>query len=60
MELSLAEAVLLAAAAVGIYRLLRPLQRALESWLLRLLDPERARIIDADAVPTRKGQPDKE
>jgi hypothetical protein len=59
VETSLAEIILIAAAAYGLYRLLIPLQRRLERWLLLWLAPEKAGIIDAETVddPPKKGRP---
>ena len=54
MASSLAELVLLAVAVWGLYRLLSPLQRRLESLILNLLLGE-DRILDAETVePKRK------
>lgn len=50
METSLAELVLLAAAAFGLYALLRPLQAWLERLILELLDPKSRELIDAEIV----------
>jgi hypothetical protein len=47
---TLAELVLLLAAIYLVYRLLEPLQRRLERLLLRLIDPSKADIIDAELV----------
>ena len=54
MGASLAELVVLAAGVWLIARLLTPLRRRIERALLRLLAPERARIIDAEVLPSKK------
>jgi len=46
MEATFAEIVLIVAAITGIYRILRPLQRRIESWMLDRLVPNRRRVID--------------
>ncbi len=50
MEMTLLEAALLVAAVAGLYLLLRPLQRWIESALRRWLDPSRRNVIDAEIV----------
>ena len=50
METNLAELVLLAAAAYGLYRLLKPIQVWLERLILALLDPKARDLIDAEVV----------
>ena len=54
---TLAELVLLAAAVYFVYRLLQPLQRRLESLLLRLIDPSKSPVIDAELVARDKKKP---
>jgi hypothetical protein len=51
---TLAEVVLLAVVVWLIYRLLAPLRRPLERLILRLLDPSKSDIIDAEIVPPNK------
>ena len=51
MPTTLAELVLLAAAVWLVYRLLEPLRRRLERLFLRLIDPSKTDIIDAEIVP---------
>jgi len=60
MEITAAEAILVAAVVLGLCRVLRPLQRSLEDRILRFLDPGRGRIIDAELEEIRKQKPDKE
>lgn len=60
MGTTLVEIVLLLAAVYGLYRLLRPLQRRLEYWILGLLAPGRPRIIDLEATDVKKWKPYKE
>lgn len=50
MPTTLAELVLLLAAIYFVYRLLEPLRRRLERFLLILIDPSKADIIDAEIV----------
>jgi hypothetical protein len=57
MPTTLAELVLLVAAVWLVYRLLEPLRRRLERWLLRLIDPSKAPIIDAEILPRDQKKP---
>ncbi|MFI5349373.1 MAG: hypothetical protein ACHQ2Z_07510 [Elusimicrobiota bacterium] len=50
MPITLAELILLAAAVWLVYRLLEPLRRRLERFFLRLIDPSKKIIIDAEIV----------
>jgi hypothetical protein len=50
MPTTLAELVLLAAAVWLVYRLLEPLRRRLERFLLKLIDPSKNVVIDAEIV----------
>ena len=50
MPTTLAELVLLVAAVCLVYRLLDPLRRRLERNLLRLIDPTKTPIIDAEII----------
>jgi hypothetical protein len=59
MPVTLAELVLLVAAVWLVYRLLAPLRRRLERSLLRLIDPAKTPIIDAEIV-SRDGKKRKE
>jgi hypothetical protein len=51
MPETLAELVLLLAAVWLGYRLLEPLRRRLELFFLRLIDPAKKVVIDAEIVP---------
>jgi hypothetical protein len=55
---TLAEIVVVGAVVYGIYRLLGPVTRRLERMILRLLDPERAAIVDVkpEAPPKHKSK----
>jgi hypothetical protein len=57
MPTTLAELVLLVAAVWLVYRLLDPLRRRLERSLLRLIDPSKTPIIDAEIVSRDKKKP---
>ena len=57
MPATLAELVLLAAAVWIVYRLLDPLRRRLERFLLRLIDPSKTPIIDAEIVARDRKNP---
>ena len=57
MPTTLAELVLLLAAVRLVYRLLEPLRRRLERAILRLVDPSKAPIIDAELVPRDRKNP---
>lgn len=59
MPTTLAELVLLLAAIYFVYRLLEPLRRRLERFLLILIDPSKTDIIDAEIV-TRERKKHKE
>jgi hypothetical protein len=50
MPTTLAELVLLVATVWLVYRLLEPLRRRIERALLRLIDPTKKEIIDAELV----------
>jgi hypothetical protein len=54
MAPTLAELFLLAAAVWVLYRLLEPLRRRLERLLLRVIDPSKTDIIDAELVSSRR------
>ena len=51
VETTFTELVVLVAAVAGLYYALRPIQAGIERWLLRLLDPRRRGVIDAEIVP---------
>jgi hypothetical protein len=57
MPTTLAELVLLVAAVWLVYRLLDPVRRRLERALLRLIDPNKTPIIDAEILPRDKNKP---
>ena len=57
MPTTLAEFVLLAAAVYFVYRLLEPLRRRVERFLLILIDPSKTDIIDAEIVARDKKKP---
>jgi len=57
MPTTLAEFVLLAAAVWLVYRLLEPLRRRLERLILRLIDPTKKIIIDAEVVDRDRRKP---
>ena len=57
MPATLAELVLLLAAVWLVYRLLEPLRRRLERFLLRLIDPSKKIIIDAEIVSRDRKKP---
>ena len=57
MPTTLAELVLLVAAVWLVYRLLDPLRRRLERFLLRLIDPSKKIIIDAEIVSRDRKKP---
>jgi hypothetical protein len=59
MGATLAEIAILLALVLGLLRLLRPLERRLEAWILDCLIPGRKRIIDAE-VCRPKPKPGKE
>jgi hypothetical protein len=59
MPTTLAELVLLVAAVWLVYRLLAPLRRRLERSLLKLIDPAKNPIIDAEIV-SRESKKSKE
>jgi hypothetical protein len=59
MPTTLAELILLLAAIYFVYRLLEPLRRRLERFLLLWIDPSRTDIIDAEIV-TRERKKNKE
>jgi hypothetical protein len=54
MPITLAELVLLLAAIYFVYRLLEPLRRRLERFLLIWIDPSKTDIIDAELVSREK------
>ncbi len=54
---TLAELAVVAAVLWGLYGLLEPLRRRVERALLRLLDPKRADIVDAEIIPSKKEKP---
>jgi hypothetical protein len=58
--MTLIELLLGGMAVVGLYYLLRPLQRALEILFLKLLGVENPRFIDVDRVPEKQDKPPKE
>ncbi|MFI5363229.1 MAG: hypothetical protein ACHQ49_14780 [Elusimicrobiota bacterium] len=57
MPTTLAEFVLLVAAVWLVYRLLEPLRRRLERFLLRLIDPSKNVIIDAEILSHDRKNP---
>ena len=57
MPMTFAEIALLAVLLWGFYRLLTPVRRRIERLLLRLLDPTRAEIVDAQIVSNDKKTP---
>ena len=57
MPTTLAELVLLVAAVWLVYWLLEPLRRRLERFLLRLIDPSKDPIIDAEIVARDRRKP---
>ena len=50
MAFSLMELVLLVAAILGLYKLMRPVQEMLERAILKLLSPGERRFIDAEVL----------
>lgn len=58
--MTLTELLLGAMVVVGLYYLLRPLQRALENWLLKWQGVENPRFIDVDRVREKQEKPPKE
>ena len=60
MGTNLAELILLAAAAAGLYVLLRPVQAWLERWILKFLDPKERSLIDAEIVADQNRKKRKE
>lgn len=56
METTLAELILVAAAVVVVYRLLRPVQRWLEALLWNALDPQRREVIDVEPLEEKEGR----
>jgi hypothetical protein len=57
---TIAEFAVMAAVVWGLYRLLDPLRRRVERALLRLLDPSRADIVDAEIMPNDRKNTQKE
>ena len=60
MPETLAELAALAFLAWAVYRLFAPLRRRVERALLRVLDPAKADIVDAEIVPRERKKKDKE